>query len=176
MEEAILDFVARDPVTDQQIFVDVTVVNAFSANAARLSARARKDGVAASQAVNGKHSRYSAENGSLVALAFESGGRPAEETVKFLQSWQTSSLDDELGGSLAPVWQHCSTLIQLGNAEHMLSAIGVSTASRARPRAGQDTSRPALRPLPAAPLAFPTPGPSSMLNRFHSGGNLVLRE
>ena len=29
MEEAILDFVTRDPVTDQQIYVDVTVVNAF---------------------------------------------------------------------------------------------------------------------------------------------------
>ena len=137
VEEAILDFVTRDPITNRQIHVDVTVVNAFSTNSARLHTRAGKYGVAAAQAVNGKHARYNLANGSLVPLAFDSGGRPAEETVAFFQSWGTSSADDHDDTSvlLPTLWQHCSTLIQLGNAEHLLSALGSNTAQRARPAA-----------------------------------------
>ena len=135
-----LDFATRDPITGRQIWVDATVVSAYSTNPTRLQAHANKDGVAAAQAVNGKHRRYHAEEGALVALAFESGGRPSEETVTFFKSWHTSSLGDSTAVPLANLWQHCSVVLQLGSAEQLLSALGTG-ASRLRfapPRESQD--------------------------------------
>ena len=58
VEQAILDFVSRDALTGRQIHVDATVVCAFSTNTAQLRSRANKDGLATSQAANGKRSRY----------------------------------------------------------------------------------------------------------------------
>ena len=107
------------------------MVSAYSTNPARLHSHANKDGVAAAQAVNGKHGRYLAEEGALVALAFETGGRPSEETINFFKSWHTSSLGDSTAVPLVNLWQHCSVVLQLGNAEQLLSALG-NGASRPR--------------------------------------------
>ena len=38
-------------------------------------------------AVNGKHRRYPPSGGDLVPLAFEDGGRPADETVAYVRTW-----------------------------------------------------------------------------------------
>ena len=131
VEQAILDWVPRDALTGREIHVDTTVTCAFSQDPGRLRARANKDGLAASQAAHGKRVRYSQAGGSLVPLAFEAGGRPADETVAFINGWQTASLGDAAATPISTVWQHCSTILQLGNAEQMLSALGSTVVPRA---------------------------------------------
>ena len=56
------------------------------------------------------------------------GGRPSEETVGFLRMLAATRTEAEEGsaewGGTARLWQECSTLLQLGNAELVLSANG----------------------------------------------------
>jgi hypothetical protein len=59
-------------------------------------------------------------------MAFEAGGRPCEETVAFIRrmgaAWTLNHKDSPpITGQL---WQEVSTLLQLGNAELILSANG----------------------------------------------------
>jgi len=129
VEHAVLDVVTHDPSTGSSVFVDVVVTCAHSDNAARLRAGARKNGKAAADAAAGKRRRYAAAGASLVPLAFEDGGRPAEETVAFLRllaAVRTEAEQDSLEwGGAARLWQECSTILQLGNAELALSANGL---------------------------------------------------
>ena len=63
LEEALLDYATRDAITGQPIFVDATVTCAFSGYAPCQRARARKDGLAAVSAVQGKRRRYPPSGG-----------------------------------------------------------------------------------------------------------------
>ena len=84
-EEAVLDVVTTAPSTGQVAFVDVTVTTACPDDAVRLRSRARHDGRGAADAAADKRRRYDRAGANLVPMAFEDGGRPAEETVAFVR-------------------------------------------------------------------------------------------
>ena len=124
LEEARLDVATRDAATGHKIFVDTSVTCAHSGYEPRQRARAGKDGVAAADAVRGKRRRYPPSGGELVPLVFEAGGRPADETVAFVRSWAVDLEGAERSQVIRYAWQQYSTLLQSGNAEMILSAIG----------------------------------------------------
>ena len=124
LEEARLDVATRDAITALPIFVDATVTCAHSGYQPRQRARANKDGLAAMNAVGVKRSRYPPSGGNLVPLAFEAGGRPAEETVSFVRSWGHGLDPSERSEVIRFAWQEISCILQVGNAELLLSAIG----------------------------------------------------
>ena len=124
MEEARLDYATRDAITGQPIFVDATVTCAFSGYAPCQRARARKDGLAAVSAVNGKRRRYPPSGGDLVPLAFEDGGRPADETVAYVRTWGHGLAPGERSEVIRYGWQQLSNRLQIGNAEMILSSRG----------------------------------------------------
>ena len=80
--------------------------------------------MAAADSVRGKRTRYPPQGGELVPLVFEAGGRPAEETVAFVRSWALDLDDTERAGVIRHAWQMYSNVLQTGNAEMILSAIG----------------------------------------------------
>ena len=57
-------------------------------------------------------------------LVFEAGGRPAEETVAFVRSWGLDLDDAERSEVIRFAWQQYSNVLQSGNAEMILSAVG----------------------------------------------------
>ena len=128
VEEAVLDIATADLRTGAPLYVDVVVKTAYSTDPARLRARARKNGVAAAEAATGKRRRYPDGGTGLIPLAFEDGGRPCEEAVSFIRMLGACCTETEDGstdcGGTARLWQECSTLLQLGNAELILSANG----------------------------------------------------
>ena len=95
-------------------------------------------------------------------LVFEAGGRPAEDTAAFVRSWGAGLDDAERSRVIRYAWQQYSCVLQAGNAEMILSAIGQSPefcASGPGP----------LRRLSPCPLAsFPPPGPPLCLPRLAS--------
>ena len=127
-EQAILDVVYSDPRTGAPMYIDAVVKCAHTDDPARLRARARKDGRAAAEAATGKRVRYPLGGASLIPFAFEDGGRPSEEAAAFVRMLAASRTEAEEGsvewGGTARLWQECSTLLQLGNAEMVLSANG----------------------------------------------------
>jgi len=124
LEEARLDVATRDAATGRKIFVDTKVTCAHSGYEPCQRARAGKDGVAAADAVRGKRLRYPPSGGELVPLIFEAGGRPAEETVSYVRSLGLELDSAERTQVMRFVWQQYSTVLQTGNAEMVLSAIG----------------------------------------------------
>ena len=124
LEEARLDVATRDAITGRPIYIDTTVTCAHSGNEPRLVARANKDGLAASNAVDDKRERYPAWGGELVPMAFEAGGRPAEETAAFVRSWGHGLEPTERSLLLRSAWQQLSVALQIGSAEMVLSALG----------------------------------------------------
>ena len=124
LEEARLDVATRDALTGRLLFVDVTVTCAYSGYEPRQRARARKDGLAVVTAVNGKRRRYPPSGGELIPMAWEDGGRPAEETVTYVRSWAHSFPPGERSEVIRYAWQQLSCLLQTGNAEMILSAVG----------------------------------------------------
>ena len=130
-EEARLDVATADVNTGQPLYVDVVVKTAFSVDAATLRRRARRDGCAASDAAAGKRRRYANAGAQLVPFALEAGGRASDEAAAFVRLCgsvytETHKNDD---GEPAPsptgrLWQELSTILQLGNAELLLSAVG----------------------------------------------------
>ena len=124
LEEARLDVATRDAGTGHKIYVDTCVTCAHSGYEPRQRARAGKDGVAAADAVRGKRVRYPPTGGNLVPLVFEAGGRPAEETVAFVRSWGADLDSAERSKVIRFAWQQYSTVLQTGNAEMLLSALG----------------------------------------------------
>ena len=85
LEQARLDVATRDAVHGRPIFVDTTVTCAHSGYLPCQRARAGRDGLAASNAVDKKRERYPPAGGELVPVAFEAGGRPADTTVAFVR-------------------------------------------------------------------------------------------
>ncbi len=57
-------------------------------------------------------------------LVFEAGGRPAEETVAYVHSLGLGLEDAERSRAIRYAWQQYSSVLQSGNAEMILSAIG----------------------------------------------------
>ena len=100
------------------------VTCAHSGYQPRQQARAGKDGVAAADAVRGKRLRYPPSGGELVPLIFEAGGRPAEETVAFVRSWGLCLDEAQRSEVIRFAWQQYSCVLQSGNAEMILSAVG----------------------------------------------------
>ena len=90
----------------------------------RRRACAGRDGVAAADAVRGKRRRYPPSGGELVPLVFEAGGRPADETVAYVRSWAAELDDAERSRAIRYAWQQYSIVLQSGNAEMILSAVG----------------------------------------------------
>ena len=82
----------------------------------------------AAEAATSKRVRYPLAGASLIPFAFEDGGRPSEEAAAFVRMLGASRTEAEEGnlewGGTARLWQECSTLLQLGNAELILSANG----------------------------------------------------
>ena len=124
LEEARLDVATRDAVSGRKIFVDAMVTCANCGYEPRQRARANKDGVAATDAVRAKRLRYPPAGGELVPLVFEAGGRPAEETVAFVRSWCVGLESAERSAVIRFAWQQYSVVLQSGNAEMILSALG----------------------------------------------------
>ena len=131
VEEARLDVATSDPGTGAPLYVDVVVKCAYSVDASLLRRRARRSGCAASDAAAAKRRRYASAGASLWPLALEAGGRPSDEAAAFVRLCgsayvQTHKAED---GQPAPtptwrLWQELSTLLHLGNAELILSAVG----------------------------------------------------
>jgi hypothetical protein len=130
LQAAILDVAFSDPRTGRRLLGDVVVKEAFSVDAATLRSRARRDGKAAADAAASKRRRYPLGGASLVPLPFETGGRPGEDTIGFVRrcgaAWAALHGEDDAEKQVATsqLWQECSTLLQLGNAELILSANG----------------------------------------------------
>ena len=124
LQEARLDVATRDSASGRKIFVDVCVTCAHSGYGPRQQARAGRDGVAAADAVRGKRLRYPPSGGELVPLVFEAGGRPADETVAFVRSWGLELNPAERSQMIRHAYQQFSTILQTGNAEMILSALG----------------------------------------------------
>ena len=124
LEEARLDVCTRDAATGRTVFVDAMVTCAHSGYWPRQRARAGKDGVAAADGVRSKRSRYPPSGGELVPLVFEAAGRPAEETLAFVRSWALELDEAERARVIRFAWQQYSSILQSGNAEMILSAIG----------------------------------------------------
>ena len=97
---------------------------ATSGYAPRQRARSNKDGLAAADVVNDKRARYPPSGGELVPLAFEDGGRPAEETVAYVRTWGHGLPPGERTEIIRYGWQQLSGRLQVGNAEMILSAKG----------------------------------------------------
>ena len=74
--------------------------------------------------MSSKRLRYPPRGGELVPLVFEAGGRPAEETVAFVRSWGLKLDEAERSKVIRFAWQQYSTVLQSGNAEMILSAVG----------------------------------------------------
>jgi hypothetical protein len=75
-------------------------------------------------AVNKKRARYPPSGGDLVPMAWEDGGRPAEETLAYVRSWGHGFPQGERSEVVRYGLQQLSTLLQVGNAEMILSAKG----------------------------------------------------
>ena len=71
-----------------------------------------------------KRRRYPPSGGELVPLVFEAGGRPADETVAFVRSWAVDADPAERSQIIRFAWQQYSSVLQSGNAEMILSAVG----------------------------------------------------
>ena len=124
LEEARLDVCTRDAATGRTVYVDTMVTCAHSGYAPRQQARAGRDGVAAADGVRTKRRRYPPHGGELVPLVFEAGGRPAEETVAWVRSWGLEMDDADRSKVIRYAWQQYSNVLQSGNAEMILSAVG----------------------------------------------------
>ena len=124
LAEARLDVATRDAVSGRTIYVDANVTCAHSGYEPRQRARAGKDGVAAADSVHKKRQRYPSSVGELVPLAFEAGGKPAEETVAFVRSWAAELEDAERSKVIRHARQQYSCTLQSGSAEMILSALG----------------------------------------------------
>ena len=119
-----LDYATRDAATGRKIYGDNCVTCAHCGSEPRQRARAGKDGVAAADAVRGKRRRYPPEGGELVPCIFEAGGRPVETTVAYARSLAHGLDGAERSNFLRLAWQQYSTVLQSGNAEMVLSAVG----------------------------------------------------
>ena len=124
LEQARLDVATRDAATGQLIYVDWSVTCEHSTYLPRRRARSNKDGLAASQAVDEKRTRYPPHGGNLVPAVLESGGRPSDELVAFVRTYGHGLPDADRSKVISSTWRQISRVLQCGNAEMVLSALG----------------------------------------------------
>ena len=60
----------------------------------------------------------------MIPAAFEALGRPSEEMVAYVRTWGHDFEPAERTQVVRYAWQQLSTLLQVGNAEMILSALG----------------------------------------------------
>ena len=70
-----------------------------------------------------KRTRYPPRGGELVPLVFEAGGRPSDEAATFIRSYGHGLSDAERAVALGGLWRRLSRVLQIGNAEMVLSAV-----------------------------------------------------
>ena len=105
----------------RRVYVDVVVPTASSACPELIRARAARDGAAAARAEDGKRLRYPVPE--LVPFAIEALGRPGAETIALLRSLAPPE-PEERSRALGAAWQALSVIVQIENAELLLSAAG----------------------------------------------------
>ena len=80
--------------------------------------------MAAANAVNDKRIRYPPHGGDLVPMAFETGGRPSDEAQAFIRAYGHQLQPAEQSEVVSRAWRQISRVLQFGNAECLLSALG----------------------------------------------------
>ena len=130
-EQAYLDVVTADPLTGAVLRIDVTIPCELSSNHDLMRSRAIRDGRAAADAAAAKHRKYPLGGASLIPFVLEAGGRPGEDTVVTIRRMAAAARGErgeegarEAGLTAAQLWQELSIILQNGNAEIILSAIG----------------------------------------------------
>ena len=126
IERAKLD-VAFNNCHGQRVYLDVVVPTAGSTNPETVRSRAARDGAAAARAADGKRVRYPGPD--LVPFAVEALGRPGRDAIAFLRSLAPSE-PEARSAALGAAWQSLSVVLQVGNAELLLSAAGVGRGRR----------------------------------------------
>ena len=111
----------------QRVFIDAVIATAATTNPETARSRAARDGAAAARAEDGKRVRYPGPD--LVPFALEALGRPGRDAAKLLRS--LAPVEPELRSvALGAAWQSLSVLLQMENAEMLLSAAGVGGGGR----------------------------------------------
>ena len=123
-ELARLDIATRNPVHGRTVFIDWSITCEHSTYQPRKQARSNKDGLAAMNQVDEKRRRYPPAGGELVPMVFESNGRPSEEAASFIRSYGHALPAAERSEVVSTAWRQISRILQTGNAEMILSAIG----------------------------------------------------
>ena len=82
----------------------------------------KRDGLAAAQWADDKHSRYPPPGGELVPAVLESGGRPCDELVSFIRTYGQGLDPADRSAVISTAWRSISRTLQVGNAEMLLSA------------------------------------------------------
>ena len=119
VERARLDVVFNG--TAGPVYIDIAVTEAAAAGGHTSTDRARNDGAAALHEEKEKHRRYPGPD--LVPFVLEANGRLGEEAELLLRS--VAPLDpSERAAEISAAKRSLSTLLQLGNAEIVLSAQG----------------------------------------------------
>ena len=126
VEQARLDVCIRDPSTRQPIYVDWSVTCEHSDNAPRRQSRANNGGLAAANQVQVKRARYPPEGGQLLPMVFESGGRACEEAEEFIRSYGDGLSLADRSRVVGTAWRQISRVLQVGNAEMLISARGLA--------------------------------------------------
>ena len=106
------------------VYADWNVTREHSKYQPRQRAQSNKDGLAVAQRVGEKRDRYPPQGGELAPLAVECGGHPSEELVAFVRSYGCGVSPSERSEVISQAWRSISTILQVGNAEMILSAVG----------------------------------------------------
>ena len=122
IEEARLDVSFIDA-SGRRAYVDVSIVAASTVDRERQRRRAECDGEAARAMEDTKRLRY--PGADLVPFVIETLGRPGESAKSFLRAMAPAD-PEERSTVLGAAWQSISAIIQVANAEALLTAEGCS--------------------------------------------------
>jgi len=120
-EQARLD-VAFINLSGVRSYIDVTIVDAQSSDRGLLTRRANQAGAAARRAEDTKRAKYPGP--ALVPFAIEALGRAGDSAANLLRAMAPTD-PKERSEVLGDAWQSLSVLVQMRNAELLLSAAGV---------------------------------------------------
>ena len=119
LERGVLDVVLpQNPVTHGPLYIDVTIVEATTADETAARARARRPGLAAADRERTKHTRY--PGALLLPAVLEAGGRWGRE----FRMWARAALpgDEARAAKLAELRQAMAVSLQHGVAAALLGA------------------------------------------------------
>ncbi len=112
--------VAFDNALGKRVYVDVAVTDAGTVDLHELRQRAAADGAAALRKEDRKRLRYPGPE--LLPFVVEALGRPGGSAMSFLKEVAPKSLE-ERAKALGAARQSLSALLQMGNAELLMSAV-----------------------------------------------------